>query len=403
MDQTSLNQSSPYAAIIARAKNLLSAQFGQPLSLDNVRPIQEEGKFLILRCRVKPSPDGVPKSIIIKQMSADLTSDKRIEVSQTSRNEQAVLQMVTNLSGPTRLGPKYYAGNPLTGLLIMEDLGDYPSLQDVLYGQDSQQAKEAVVRYGRYLANMQLAARDQVEIYATNLKDLGGRQLRDVLGWDLRDYLPDLHACLHCFQIEVKDEFDQAIHNLAQSIQARGPFYTLSHCDAGPHNIMVLPDQPILIDFERACFQHGFVDLVQARMAFPSAGLGRRSSPGVIEQMERVYRDELVQHIPEIADDQRFERVLVEGCAQTMMTMLAELGQGDLAQLLGVTQSTPTASFLIQRMITFLHIFLQTTESFNQLPYLRMIGRKIYDCLLESWPDVEMLPYFPVFQPVGED
>lgn len=403
MAKTSLTQSTPHAAIIALSEDLLSAKFGQPLSLNIIAPIQVEGRFLILRCQVEPSPKGIPESIIIKQMSTDPASHKRIETSQTSRNEQAVLQMMTNLSSSAKPGPIYYSSDPLTGLLIFEDLGDYPTLQDVLYGQDFHQAKEAVVQYGHYLAKMQLAARNQVEIYTTNLRGLGGRQLRDVLGWDLRDYLSDLRAYLGFFKIEVSDEFDQAIHNLAQSIQSPGPFYTLSHCDAGPHNIMILPDQPILIDFEQACFQHGFVDLVQARMAFPTAGLGCRSSPIVIEQMERVYRDELVKHIPEVADDQLYERALVEACAQTVMTMFVEMGQGGLAQFLDTNKSIPTANFRIQRMITFLHAFLQAAESLNQLPYIRMIGQKIYDSILDCCPEVEMLPYFPVFQPASEE
>ncbi len=403
LSQTSLDSSNSYAKIIVQAENILSTQYGRPLSLDNIIPIQVEGRFLILRGTVAPWANNISKSVVIKQMSASLTGDRRQETIQASRNEQAILQLLTEVSGTNRYAPRYYASAHLTGTLILEDLGTYPTLQDVLYGQDAQQAGAALVQYGRYLAHMQLAARGQADKYRANLQRFDTTSQHDVLGWDLRNYLHDLHGCLAAFQITVQDEFDQTIHELARSMQEPGPFYTLSHCDAGPHNIMLLPEQPILIDFESACFQHGFVDLVQARMAFPSAGLGRRSSQEVVEQMEKAYRKEVSRGIPEAADDQVFAQALVEACAQVLLTMMAETWRSSSSSLLDTTQSTPEFNFRMQRLITFFHAFLQTAESHQHLSSVRRVVQKIYDNTLSRWPGVEMLAYFPVFQPVRQD
>lgn len=403
MSQERAEQPSPYAKIIAQTEDLLSNRFGCPLSLTSIRPIQVEGRFLLLRCQVEPSANETPTSVIIKCINPNLPAHKRLEVAQTSSNEQAVLQMLTDLSGPHRHSPHYYAGDHLVGLLLLQDLGDYPTLQELLYGQNAQQAHAALVQYGRYLARMQLATRAQAKVYRANLQSVGAIMQWDVLGWDLRNYLPNLHGCLRTFQIEATTAFDEAIDEIARTMQEPGPFYALSHCDAGPHNIMVLPEQSILIDFESACFQHGFVDLVQARMAFPSAGLGRRSPQNVVAQMELAYREELVKGIPEVAEDQVFKRALVQACAQVLLTMIAESWQGNLSQWSVTAEVTPASHFRIQRLITFAHAFLQAAEAFQQLPYLHLIVQKLYDSALNRWPEVEILPHFPVVQVDQQD
>jgi hypothetical protein len=403
MYQMPLPQPQSYAGIIARAETVLSTRYRQSLSLAPSTPIQAEGRFLILRCTVTPSSQDIPSSVIIKHVHPDLRIDKRREILLASRNEQAALQVLTDVAGSYRYGPLYYTGDPWTGLLILEDLGAYPLVQDVLYGQNAAQASDTLVQYGRYLASMQLATRDHVGRYAAHVERFGDISQRDVLGWDVYAHLSDLHRCLHMFQIAPTVAFDQAIYDLAQVIQKPGPFYTLSHCDAGPHNIMQLPEQPLLIDFESACFQHGFVDLVQARLAFPSAGLGRRSSAGVHEHMERAYREELVKGIPEAADDRAFERAVVEACGHVVLTMIAELWHDDSSEWVATAASTPERDVRIQRLITCMHTFLDVAETLRQASSLRSTIQRIYDHVLHRWPRAEMLPYFPVFQPTGTD
>jgi hypothetical protein len=403
MYQMPLLQSQSYADIIARAETLLSTRYRQSLSLAPSTPIQTEGRFLLLRCPVTPSSPDIPSSVIIKHVHPDLQLDKRREVILASRNEQAALQELTDIAGSYRYGPRYYTGDPLTGLLILEDLGAYPLVQDLLYGQNAAQASHTLVQYGRYLAAMQLATRDHVGRYAAHVERFGDMSQRDVLGWDVYVHLSDVHRCLHMFQIVPTVAFDQAIYDLAQVIQKPGPFYTLSHCDAGPHNIMLLPEQPILIDFESACFQHGFVDLVQARMAFPSAGLGRRSSAGVLEHMERAYREELVKGIPEASDDRVFDRAVVEACGHVVLTMIAELWQDASSEWVATGASTPEREVRIQRLIICMHTFLHAAETLRQASPIRRTIQQIYDRVLHRWPRGELLPYFPVFQPTGTD
>ncbi|MEM7034098.1 MAG: aminoglycoside phosphotransferase family protein [Chloroflexota bacterium] len=387
-----------YESVVEQTENLLTIHFGYPVQLDTITPIQTKGRFLIVRCQVNAPSATAPTSVIIKQMHTDLTDAKRMEVDQTGRNEAAVLQTLPDSTGSTKYAPRYYTGDHTQGLQVLEDLGDYPSLQDVLYEQDFHRAKDALTQYGYYLATMQLAARDRVDIYFSHSERLGSLMRRDVQGWDLRDYLPKLRPCLQVFQIEIDGGFTEEIADLAQSLQAPGPFYTVSHCDAGPHNIMVLPNQSILIDFEYACFQHGFVDLIQARMAFPSAGFGRRSPQHIIAQMEQVYRNEWAQVVPEIMNDQVFERALLEAGAHIVMTTLLEYGQSGLTQLLTSIQPTDTPDFMTQRLLTFLKAYLEIPNAFDQLPKIRAVVRQIYDTISVHRPEVEPLAYFPAFQ-----
>lgn len=396
-------QPQSYADIIARAETLLSTHYHHALSLAPIMPVQTEGRFLILRCTVTPTAPDIPSSVIIKQVHPDRHLDKRRDLRRASRTEQDALQLLTDLAGSYRYGPRHYAGDPSTGLLILEDLGAYPLLQDLLYGHNAAQAHDMLVHYGRYLAALQLATRDHVGRYAAYGERFGDLSQRDVLGWDVYAHRSDIHRCLHMFQIAPTRAFDQALYDLAQVIHTRGPFSTLSHCDAGPHNIMLLPAQPILIDFESACVQHGLVDLVQARMAFPSAGLGRRSPAGVLEQLERAYREAVVTGIPEAGDNRVFDRAVVDACGHVVLTLIAEVWQHDSAEWVATGASTPERVVRIQRLITWMYAFLQAAETFGQAAALQDMIQLIYEQVVQRWPRIGLLPYFPVFQSSGRD
>ena len=67
------------------------------------------------------------------------------------------------------------------------------------------------------------------------------------------------------------------------------------------------------------------------------------------------------------------------------------------SELLEMSEFTPEANFLLQRLVTFLHAFLEVSRPLNQLPYLCTVIQKIYDRVSNCWPEVEMLPYFPAF------
>lgn len=43
--------------------------------------------------------------------------------------------------------PHCYGGNIATGLIVLEDLGDQPSLRDVLSSNNGVQAEEAIIQY----------------------------------------------------------------------------------------------------------------------------------------------------------------------------------------------------------------------------------------------------------------
>jgi hypothetical protein len=224
----------------------------------------------------------------------------------------------------------------------------------------------------------------------------------------------DLYACLDALQIKPPIGFDRAIDELEAMVHnCDSPFRTWTHGDLRPLNVLYLESTQVrLIDFELASFGHALLDAVCVRMAFPPPpepviSSGQTVPPSMVRRFENSYRTELIRKIPDAADDTRFQEALVQTCAHWALIKLLSMWRIHLQERLAQGESYDDRDDIAphkaayarfrQQGVAYLQTFIDTAAEFDQLPVIRATAQLIVAALLDIWPDIKPLPYFPAF------
>ena len=208
---------------------------------------------------------------------------------------------------------------------------------------------------------------------------------------------------LHRLHIEAKPQFEAEYEAIGAAMHQPGPFWTLAHCDAGPHNVLLPHDSAVLIDFEFGQYACCLMDMVSARMGFPHAYKGQRIPPQPLRQMEQAYRQELAQHIPQATDDHLLGAALAQACAAWALGRLSNFWKGYLKAYLTVGEAANAnrkathVTLMRQWQMTYIQAVIETTAEFDCLPVTRQVMQRVQSALLGLWPDLTSLPYYPVF------
>ncbi|GLY95014.1 phosphotransferase [Actinoplanes sp. NBRC 103695] len=149
-------------------------------------------------------------------------------------------------------GPRLLATDDSAGLLVLEDLGDGPALEDLLVGADPQAATAGFVAMAEAVGRMHAATLGQAEA-------LGAPWF-----WD---------------------QIDGPIKEILSS----GPM-VLSNGDLAPQNCRVTGGRARLLDFEDAACQHPLLDVAHFRLPFYGGPCWARVPAFVTERVESAYR-----------------------------------------------------------------------------------------------------------------
>jgi hypothetical protein len=339
---------------------------------------------------------------VLKQLNEE--SKAQFSPRQLFLNEWACLEFLSTL--PTNCGPKLYASQHTEQLVIMEDLGECPSLQDLLYGADPAAAYQALSEWGVLLGRLHRAALGQETQFLEIQSGLGAATSVSDGSIDLRDLLPELRECLQTLAIPLPDGFERNLNAVADAMRGSSPFRTFAHFDAGPHNVLLAQDGLKLLDYELAGFGNGLIDTTGARMAFPAAYRGRRIPRAGLETVEANYRTHLADANPLIADDTVYQTAITQACAHHAFVKMWGFWKNYLKNRLRVGDryeaqqgiNPDRAAYFRQMVFTYLLAFANTAEEFRQLPDLRAVIQQVMDALRREWPDLEPWPVFPAFQ-----
>jgi hypothetical protein len=120
-----------------------------------------------------------------------------------------------------------------------------------------------------------------------------------------------------------------------------------------------------------------------------------------------MYRAEF-KGVPEAADDACFHEALVQACAHWALIKLLSMWQIHLKERLAQGESYDSRDDIApyqaayarfrQQGIAYLQAFVDTAEEFEQLPTIRAAAQVVVAALLEIWPAIRPLPYFPAFR-----
>lgn len=386
---------------VAAAERLLSARFGDIVRLDEYQ--QLDSQHNVWRCRTIKNAYHIT-SVILKQMSIDKRPPSAYESPMLIRflNEWASLLFLREL--PLQFAPRLYAAQRDAGLLVIQDLGEYPNLQAILLGDDRASAAQGLIWLGHYLGKLQVATIGRGVRFRMRQHALKAYSPYWDATRDLRPVLADLHQCLQTLRINPPFPFAEEVMEVEGQLFAPDPAYVFVHGDAAPHNFLYTPHGLVLFDFEYASYGHGLIDAVGARLAFPTAYWGRRSPPSLIQQIEAAYRAQLAQVIPQAESDQWFAQMIEYACAHWVLNKLLgmwyeylknRLRYGAAYDFQHPRRSPENLALFRQKMITLLLAFLDLETEY--LPYTRRIIQQGHEVFLHIWPDLQPLPCYPSF------
>jgi hypothetical protein len=118
----------------------------------------------VLRCRVKQAPTSFPTTVIVKQakqrgeqvydpMHTDLHS-----LAPRLFNDWAGLQFLDEIGSRYHFAPSIYGGDRALGYIVLEDLGDVTSFDQVLLTEGAARAERVIMQWASYLGEMQASS-----------------------------------------------------------------------------------------------------------------------------------------------------------------------------------------------------------------------------------------------------
>jgi hypothetical protein len=152
----------------------------------------------------------------------------------------------------------------------------------------------------------------------------------------------------------------------------------------------MIGDEAKFIDFETGTFGFCLVDLVVFRLNFSRCWCSNRIPEEIVGKMERVYRAELVEKMPQFSDDLFYERAFITSCAIVLIYRIWSEEAFSRKVMNGLASNR-------QRIVYALKSFSEVIKQFNQMKHLGECMQALSDRLNELWK-CEELPYYRVFQ-----
>lgn len=380
-------QDAPLAHMLTTAEHVLSQYWQTTVRLAEPHNLQASGRSYIYRCTLLDAPADAPERVIIKAMRVWEHLKHEEETRSLIYNDWAGLQFLSDITPEPGFTPRFYAGDTNSALMVMEDLGTHPGMHDLLLGDDSHVAADALIRYSTMLGRIHAISIGKHERYEHLRTGLGTSIHYD--HWDDQNLL----AVLKELDIAPVSGLEQELAQLDAIIREPGPFLAYTHGDPCPDNVLVTQEIR-LCDFEFGAYRHALVEGVYGRIHFPTCWCVNRLPAAIIQQMEQAYRAELIQGYPEAKDDKLFAQAVTIGCLYWTVgdcsKRLERMMQEDW-------QPNGRASGR-QRLLARFAIAAQTTAEYS---YMEAIGETLTALaakLQALWPpEAQHMEYYPAF------
>lgn len=405
-----------------RAEYLLAATWGTEVRLQPAKRQPREAH--VRRFLVQIGPQNLAQCVIVKQMrtfhASSAGSSSYPAAAWRFFNDWAGLQFVSQTTGADGCSPRFYAGDCVKGFFVIEDLHPATPLSTLLAGQDAS-AADALLQLARVLGKLHAQTCGKEALFATLRAQLAPqeaswgwvppwqrapaayRRLLATLeepvrrqGFASYRWMPAvLRQVATAFSIPLPTQVEAELEQVVKALSVPGPFGAYTHGDPCPDNCLLQHQTLKLIDFENGAFRHALLDAVYGRMLFPTCWQVGRLPHHLVQQMEAVYRAELVPGCPEAADETRFTQELVHACAYWVL-LLCQFNT--LSLLLRRDQRWGPAT-MRQRVLARFAQFAQITAEYGYLEALGQVFAALTSHLQGQWPaESVQLPLYAAFR-----
>ena len=338
-------------ATMEAARQLLATRFGGTPELSNPENLGGDSSALVLRCRVAPNPFLHERTVVIKQLPAQL-NDFQLSESQPSDGaaesgpdadllgslglirEVVAYQYTNTLPEACRPGPLLLAYDIEQRLLILSDAGDGPNYTDILTLHEPEDRLVAVRKLGKRLGKIHAHTFGGRSAYETLMK----RQCQkhgvspSILNKSDVDIAELIHQGVELLK-ENKVDVPADVIAFAEEAadrQSRTQLQAFTPFDLTPDNIM-LGDQVVFLDYEWAGFRDIALDVACVVAGFPQDNTTPALGDQEIRELIATWRAEVSTVWPTAKDDEAIARGLMAGLMGWAFMSLFMLHSGRLA------------------------------------------------------------------------
>jgi hypothetical protein len=397
----------PLQETMARATALLTGAWGGAVRLALTQPLRPaEARTAVLRCRVEAAPEGAraPASVVVKHYRG--APERPFDPADTTpfgpagrfANEWCGLVMLHETAGAAPFAPAPYAAELEVGLLVMEDLGDDPSLAQVLQGQDPRAAEAALVAFAEGLGRVHGATVGRRASYQALRREAAPRgQQADErvarVARELEEQLTRFRQACDAAGVPLPAAAEAELGQVAREVAEPGPFDALVVSDTCPDNNRWRPAAGVrFFDLEAAGFDNAMMEAAYFWLPFPTCWCVNRLPEALPPRLEGVYREALAASCPAAGDEATFARALVAACLAWQVRTVG----GDLVRTLEKDSQWGIAT-MRQRLPLRAANIARVTERHGQFPALGAHAAALAERLRSRWGEAAEMPLYPAF------
>jgi hypothetical protein len=313
------------AAAVAAGESVLSRRFGSAITLVAPEDLAGSGPATVVRARVVSSSFALPRTLVIKHYP-----DQPSSGADPFAQEAVSYQLFTALAPDERMCPELLAHDGRARVLVLEDLGRTPTLEDKLYARDSRAAERALLSWARSLGRLHASTAGREADFNALLRRLGGPAKTDPGGDEPYDRVPAVIQ--ERLGIPAPEEVLAQVATAREQAASAG-FRAFSPVELSPDNNLVTGESVRFLDFEFGRVRSALVDAAHLRLPFASWPDALALPAGMSEAMIAAWRAEVVGVWPALADDEVLaEHLTTSELLRVWVLTGEELGSLDLSR-----------------------------------------------------------------------
>jgi hypothetical protein len=382
-------------------EHLLSLQFGTRV---RIAATSDFPYAQVSRCTLDATATAkaVPSTVIVRVPRDDPARSGLARL----RNEHAAL-LFLGARGST-LVPRFIAGDATIGILITEDLGNDPSLLDLLLGDDAVSARQGLLAFARGLGTLHAQTVGFAAAYAKRRAPLGPAEpeLADAAArFDLTASWQQVQEAVARLRLPRPRAVHQDIAQLVQTFAVPGPYLALSSGDPSPVNCKIARDTVRFFDFEGATFRHALIDASVLRNLYPTGAPPWRLPTDSADQIERAYREALGPACPAAHDDADFAVGMAAATAAWMILRMVRLPRVEIGpdrepwSLVPPGWAAPLPIRSRRRqLVAIIDTFITSARRAGSFEQLAAWCDSLLAALRARWPEAsEEIPLYPAY------
>ncbi len=388
--------------------DILEKRFKASIKINSVVRLSDpERRNLVLRINLNSELESAPKSLIFKQSHRASEATDDTALLERFARDWAGLEFLSSLEITERLTPKFYGASKEYRCVLQEDFGEkHLSLVDTLTSEDNNAAVAALTCYMKSMAQFHANSVKQTKTYTEILKSINPSAKNRAHEFD--DILLNTKNMLTKLNLSCTTELEQEMQGVFTMMKDPSAFTTLTHGDICLDNLFHDPikDTIRFIDFEWGFLGNALTDAAFLRMSMPTGWCVKAFPQKIIEDLEMIYKQELMDKIPDEIESALYDDAYVSACGYWVMIQLAYImnevidQERDISQfpvLDDVPNWKPEDNLKRPQCLYRFQKFIELASQYDKLPHLRSIAEKVLNQLKESWPEAQPLKLFTAF------